>query len=196
MFEKETQEKLREEFKTLLSGVWNGSERMINHCNKSADVIYKTSKGFILSVDKQNIKKHFCFGYSDSRYDTEDFDRANKMAHHAKTSVDYFREENLSELKHIIEIYEKNPQGLTFYFRNHYHSQPDNILKCVEGFHYWEIPSDINDTSKYVLLTEDDIKLVVAAYKKELELFTKRLDTYIKRYGLSKVRTWSYWQDA
>lgn len=26
--------------------------------------------------------------------------------------------------------------------------------------------------------------------------FRKRLDTYLKRYGVSKLHTWSYWADA
>ena len=34
-----------------------------------------------------------------------------------------------------------------------------------------------------------------ALTKEEREKFEKRLRTYLKRYGTSKLRTWTYWLD-
>ena len=53
---------------------------------KKANHIVELENGDIVVIEKPTIKKDFCFGYSDSRYDTEDYDRANEMAAHARTS--------------------------------------------------------------------------------------------------------------
>lgn len=44
--------------------------------------------------------------------------------------------------------------------------------------------------------TEDEKKLIVEGLKFGLSMFRKRLDAYLKRYGLTKLHTWTYWADA
>lgn len=194
MFDKGTQKELKDQYRGLMTDVWE-DESMIDFCTKKADVIIKFDNGFFAEVEKESIKKNFCFGYSDSMYDTKDYDRANNMAHYAKTSVDYFRKENLNRLNKCIEFYSDTRNKL--FFQNHYTGQKNNILKCIDSFKEWDCPKDIfnKEYKIFTPLSEKDRALLVDAYKKELELFTKRLETYIKRYGLSKVRSWSYWRD-
>ena len=195
MFDKTTQKNLKAQYKVLMADVWGKDSHMIEYCSKKAEVVFKTEKGFFLEIEKEDIKKNFCFGYSLSRYDTEDYDRANNMAHHAETSLNYFRAANLKHLNECIEFY-SDPKNELF-FHNHYISQKNDVLKAVSTFEYWNMPKDIfnKEYKEYTPVSENDRKLIVEAYKKELELFTKRLETYIKRYGLSKVHSWSYWQD-
>ncbi len=42
------------------------------------------------------------------------------------------------------------------------------------------------------LATDEERELILAAYERVKASFEKRLKTYLKRYGLSKVRSWSY----
>lgn len=42
---------------------------------------------------------------------------------------------------------------------------------------------------------EEDKHLIIEGLELEKASFIKRLNTYLKRYGLSKVRTWSYLVD-
>lgn len=195
MFDKNTQKELKDQYKTLLIDVWGSDEHMVDYCAKKAEVVFKTEKGFFCEVEKQGIKKDFCFGYSLSSRDTDDYDRANNMAQHMENSLDYFRKENLKKLNDCINFYSDTNNQL--YFQNHYINQKNNILKNVVSFKYWNEPKDIfnKEFKEYTPVSDKDRELIVAAYKKELELFTKRLETYIKRYGLSKVHAWSYWQD-
>ena len=44
------------------------------------------------------------------------------------------------------------------------------------------------------LLSEDREKLR-EAYRTERGVFAARLDAYLRRYGLSKIHTWTYWAD-
>ncbi len=117
------------------------------------------------------------------------------MALYARKSVDYFREQNLKRLNECINFYSDSSHELFFY--NHYTAQNNNILKKVVSFDYWNEPKDVfnKEFKEYTPVSEKDRKLIVDAYKKELELFTKRLEAYIKRYGLTKIRSWSYWRD-
>lgn len=45
-------------------------------------------------------------------------------------------------------------------------------------------------------LNNDDKKLIMSKLSEELQKFVKRLNTYLKKYGLSCVHSWSYWRDA
>ena len=44
--------------------------------------------------------------------------------------------------------------------------------------------------------TDEEKNLILEAYKFGLEKLHKRLETYLNRYGVSKIHTWTYWADA
>ena len=44
--------------------------------------------------------------------------------------------------------------------------------------------------------TDEEKALIVEGLKYGLAQFRKRLDAYLKRYGISKLHTWTYWADA
>lgn len=193
MFTKEKQADLKKEYAGLLPDVWGSDKRMNEYCLKKADILIKTSNGFILEIEKPGIKKDFCFGYRLGDDGTE-YNEANDAAKAARKSVEYFVEQNLEGLKNTIEEYSKND----LYYHNHYYSQKNNVMKSLEYFRYYEVPTDIQkkEYKEYTPVSEQDKALIIAAYKEELKRFLKRLETYLKRYGLSCVHTWSYWVDA
>ena len=67
-----------------------------------------------------------------------------------------------------------------------------NIYKVV-GLHYCDFVEQKWGT--YSEMSEEDKKLVIAMYEEEKEKMSKRIDTYLKRYGLSKLNVWTYWVD-
>lgn len=44
--------------------------------------------------------------------------------------------------------------------------------------------------------TDDEKKLILRGLKYGKALFEKRLKSYLKRYGVAKLHTWTYWADA
>jgi hypothetical protein len=56
--------------------------------------------------------------------------------------------------------------------------------------------SDHWDDDKKTLCTDDEKALILRGLKWGREMFEKRLDAYLKRYGTSKLHTWTYWADA
>ena len=55
----------------------------------------------------------------------------------------------------------------------------------------------INDWEKdqFTLLTRKQAESFIPAIKQEKAKFAKRVDNYLKRYGLSKIHKWTYWAD-
>ena len=175
----------------LINEVWHDDQQMVDFCLKQAAYIVELTNGDIVVIEKPRIKKDFCFGYSDSRYDTEDMDSAYDMAHHAGSSEDYFLSENLADIdQQIARLERKEMSSLEFYLCLNYYNQPDNSkLKKLNAF-YWH-----DERKKGTVLAGEDRERVIEGYKKVRESFVKRLHTYLKRYGMSQVKSWAYWQD-
>ena len=74
-----------------------------------------------------------------------------------------------------------------------YTGSPKNSrICCLHSLdRYCDIP---NETDRDI--TAEDFEAVRKAYEATGNDFRKRLGTYLKRYGLSKVQSWTYWKDA
>lgn len=189
-----TQKELKTEYERILSTeVWRGDQKMVDFCLKKAAHIVELTNGDIIALEKPTIKKDFCFGYRDSRYDTEEFDEANAAAEHARSSTDYFLAENLAEInKTIAQLEGKELTSWDYHVCIQYYSQPESSkLKTLRGFYWHE-----ENSKKYPKLEGEDRARVLEGYKVVRASFEKRLHSYLKRYGLSKVNSWSYWVDA
>lgn len=179
----------RNQFKEEQTKVWHGNARMINYCMSKAQVVVKTEKGYFIEIDKPSIKKHFCFG--ESGYD---FDEAQECAHVARTSTDYFMEENLQAINDAIA--DLNNPDKKCYATPSYEGSAIRHLVVIEPYRigYWYAYKQKNGLMEE--LTEKDRETLLEAYMKVREAFSKRLTTYLKKYGLSKVHAWTYWRDA
>lgn len=187
--DKEIQKELKNKFEKMLRNeVWQ-DESMVQFCLKECARIVPLSNNKYISIDKPRIETSFCFGYSDSKYDTEDFDRANAMAAYARKSEEYFIKENLKQIENKIKLLDDDKYCCVL--RNHYYGQPDDTEYKSLNFIRWYEEKKATD----IELTEADKETIKEAYKIELEVFKKRLNTYLKRYGTSKIKSWSYWRD-
>lgn len=180
------QMELRKMYAEILTNeVWPNDQRMVDYCIKKAAYIVELTNGDIVVIEKPSIKKEFCFGYSDSRYDTKDMDRAYEMAEHARTSVDYFLSQNLAQIDEQIAHLE----SLELYTCLNYYNQPEGSkLKQLIAFH-------LHEQKVGTKLEGEDRERVFEGYKAVREIFDRRLHSYLRRYGMSKVNAWAYWQD-
>ena len=175
-------QEIRKEFQQEQTKVWHGNQRMIDFCMHKAQVVVKT--------EKPSIKKHFCFG--ESGYD---MDEAQASAHVARTSVDYFMEENLEALNDAIE--DLKDESKKCYATRSYDDSNIKHLVVIEPHRIPYGPYASEQKMGYMEeLTDSDRQALLEAYMKVRDAFSKRLATYLKKYGLSKVRAWTYWRDA
>lgn len=191
--DKARQSELRAEYRALLENeAWRNDQKMVDHCMKSISRMVEIDAGLI-EIEKPHIKTRFCFGYHLSRFDNDDYDRATGAARHARESVDFFKRENLREMMEYIEALKDD--SLTWYSRKHYTTNPlgsrCRALACKRR------REDLRPYEKedFIPLTSEDLENVISGYEIALADFEKRLDSYLKRYGLSKVDTWTYWAD-
>lgn len=196
--------------------VWGGDAGMMKHVAGEFSGAVLLSGGRLLVFKKPRIQTEFCFGYSLSATSTESFDEANEMARHAGESEDYFLAQNLADFDKEIEDLEnldgrhallhrkcywgqKSPLNLWEYtvgnaplewFKESPTQDMDGLTRYVNQYHAGRFYYDLEE------LGDDDRAAILNGLKVERAKFEKRLRAYLKRYGTSKLKTWSYWQDA
>ena len=191
----------------VLKTVYPRSESMREYCISEADEIITLENGMFFVIEKQKIKTDFCFGYSLNRYDSEDYHRANRCVNNAYENQEYFVRENLRHYRNILE--QLSDDSYVPVLRNHYNARETGNLKSLDFVrcYDWEMKLRQQSAAEIVtennpmnrplyLLTESDIALVKTAYENAMQRQEKKVRAYLKRYGLTKIRAWSYWQDA
>ena len=128
-----------------------------------------------------------------------DYEDAQKKEKNAKKDEDYFLSENLGifdlTIKKIKSTRKENHENILYIYKEYSRDSVNlwgfTVLSFSEFIYQNErkIYNDIQEAS------DEDIKIILEAEKEERKKFEKRLKTYLKRYGLSKVKTWSYWQE-
>ena len=185
------QKQLKDEFKTILEKeVWPKSPKMVDYCVKKAAYIVELDNGDFMEIDKPSIETDFCFGYGMYGVSTdEDYKGAESMRNYAKTNENYFLQENLKGIDGMIKQLEGD--DLTAYKRLHYYGQKEGSkLKSINFCRYWESPEN-----GWERLTDAEKKAIVEGCKIVRAQFEKRLHTYLKKYGTSKLHTWTYLVD-
>jgi hypothetical protein len=84
----------------------------------------------------------------------------------------------------------------------HYIGQePGDLLKSYLVTREWETPNNEFDNRVFWNLKEikqldnEDIELIIAGLEEVKKSFIKRLNAYLKKYGLSKINAWTYLVD-
>lgn len=146
--------------------------------------VVELTDGTLFAIRKPEIETRFCFG--ESGYD---YDEANHRAAEARTNEDLFRIRNLRYLDEKIKILRDGPEpGMHIWV-----SPVGGVAIFLNDGRDWQIEA-VN--GPVLELDEENRRRLLEGYEIVRERFAKRIETYLKRYGLSKVRTWTYWMDA
>lgn len=178
-------------YRADLGTIWN--EHMIDWELKQLSNAVQFEDDRYIVFNKPTIETHFCFGYGYCGMSTEEeYQDASNAEKHARTSEQYFIDENLKNLKALKEAFEDSDDSV--YIFTKYNSESDfcNLM----GYTFirpWElVPSNLRNVRK---LTNAERRQCAEAVQEEIVKFTKRLNIYLKRYGLSKLHTWTYLSD-
>ena len=171
-----------------LQKVWGDRNNMINFCLSEIDILKQFPNGEIFTVKKERIEKSFCFGFGFCGISTAEAENdAYKMANKAKNDVNYFLEKNLSHLNKLIANIESGNK--IFYSLPHYYESGKYRRIAIP------YPEDREVFKLGRRLTDQEKEIYLSALKEEREKFKKRLTSYLKKYGLSKVRAWAFLSD-
>lgn len=148
---------------------------------------YIAYNGGFIKISKPSIETRFCYGYgSDGITNEEERISASHCAALARSDQDWFINENIqqSDILNRIEEFKKHDALIS--------KEPTGDQKL---FIFWNRSSYWEQDREYIEIPEDLNKLLINAYSWILEDFKKRLNTYLKRYGLKSVHSWSYLVD-
>jgi hypothetical protein len=137
-------------------------------------------------IKKPSIKNRFCFHDEGPNYEFY----KHLMEDREKRLAEYFRTENLAEFDNKIERITK---GDEYNHDKRVWWNPCYSDGRIELCFYcsWGTPD-----GDYRECTDEDKQLILKGLRYGRSLFEKRLDAYLKRYGTSKLHTWTYWADA
>lgn len=209
---KEEQAQNRQEYREALQAIYgNGqgiaiygnNQGMIDYCMKKAELIVNI-RGFLFPIEKRKVEKRFCFGYSDCGQG-QDYLTAIREADKARNESGYFKAENLRYYTDWIEnIKSGNPIALCERYSK---LSPVRFLRCLRWVDVLDAVGgsarleDLKGTMVQIdgmevyILTDEEKEIVREAFEQAMKAHEKKLDSYLKRYGTSKIRAWTYWLD-
>lgn len=156
----------------------------------------KLSSGYYVPFKKNHINTHFCYSYNELDYET--VDKADDLANSVCSDYDFFQAEQLDEINKEIEIYQhaieiqkrKEAGELSYWCGN------DLVFLYPDTWRGEKIASAQcwNPENKTIeeALKIDDLQLLLEAWQEMKEKKIKQCKTYWKRYGGSKLHSWTY----
>jgi len=205
---KKFQQELKERYAVAMKSVWGNSQNMIDYCVKQAAVFIPVANNGIAVIDKPRIETDFYFGYSDCGQGLSYEENNERVNHVSDNLAEYFVSYNLRDIndkiKLIEEILDSENKDGEYIIINSGHYSSDILgnarsLQIVKPYNFYTGNTTLeeiqrHDTSAAVASIED-VKRYLEAYKFIKETFTKRLNTYLKRFGTSKLNVGTYWID-
>ena len=184
-------------------------KRMVDYCMKQTDVVVELENGGYLVLYKPCIKTIFCFGYGVNgrtyEGDMEDAWEEERAIHEA----DNFKDKNLSGIDEQLRLMRSIERRL--YSDEWWKEHPWWLKGSVKGiviytardgcniydyqFGYDDDIQRIEKVTETYIPTQKDIEAIISGLEEQRAKFEKRLDTYLKRYGTSKLKTWIFLRD-
>lgn len=183
---KQDRELLRSEYRK----VWGDDTKMVDFCTKKVSA-FMTIGDCIVTIDKPSIQTRFCFGYGvQGAYD---YDEAQTTCSKMSQSERYFIDYNLHDCLagQLINRMDEAVWVDYWLVGPRYNTSCNLYSVCSKDRNERCIYED----KGWHRLTEEELAEYKEMLQGELEKFRKRLSTYLKRYGLSKCRYWTYWTD-
>ena len=165
------------------SAVWK--KNLEEFCSTKKDADYyrkhyigavKLNDGYYL-LSKPSIETKFCFHDEGPNYEFY-----KKLMANEKKLKDYFIAENLDDIDRYLKRLQESRQIVVTSYCN------DGQKGFDYPEHRWTLPDDVP-------MTDEQRAELVKAFQWSRAQFEKRLQSYLKRYGLTKIHTWTYWAD-
>lgn len=179
-------------------------EELADYCVKRCAEVVRLPNGLMTDIEKQRIETRFCFGYSDMGFGPT-YDEAVEQRRYAATHEDYFLRENMKTYTDAIQNLDRNGWGYmavlsgnTESLRGLVWKRVTDVLEAAGGCAFLKDLQgrelDFRGYKGYVC-TDEDVALLRAGFERAAKAHERKCRAYLKRYGLSKLTTWTYWID-
>lgn len=151
---------------------------------KPFDVI-RLSDGSLVVEHNDSIQTKFCFGWSNLWPQKGSVADARKEAHDCRHNPEHFLRENIMESESRMLNYRNNGIQLIHYW---------GIEELDVKLAYPIIDGEVGEGAEEVT-DPSDLEKIRRLIEAQHENFKKRLNSYLKRYGLSKLDVWTFCMD-
>ena len=173
---------LKQEFiDSIMETNFKNSEKMKKYFEKDITNVVKLSAG-LMAFHKPSIKTHFCYSYDEVMDCHGGTDTYRQAIRNCDVKAITFFNDNMEDLNRQL----KTLQEEKIYFIKNY-NRNDLAIKFVSQRYVDRFPTEIIGEA-----TDKDVEILIEAVKEEIDKFMKRLQTYYKRFGLTKLKTWTY----
>ena len=190
---------IRELFAAEQAKVWGGDKRMVEHCVKSAEVVVRLTGGELVGIEKPSIKTTDCHGEDDRGQGGEGpgtIAFAQKCCAYFETEAG-FKRTNIRGFDKAMVSAATRKEGslcgepLKFYVMTKYCSGETLICDC-----YRTTRRSVGANAIRREANAEDIRRLRVGYMMVRRSFVRRVNAYWRRFGNSKLRTWTYWTEA
>lgn len=189
-----TQEELMNKYMNIVkTELWKDNTRRQERARKECAHIVEFSNGNIVVLEKPILKKDFCFGMGMcGNYTQNELSDAENAAEIARKNTDYFIEENMKQIDLKMDALNEalNNNLECYIFKISGDLMNYSVVEIGNNPIY--VPYRWKGLSCVQKLSNDDILLLLAGFEEVKKLFSKRLNTYLKRYGLNKINVWTF----
>lgn len=200
----------RKEF-WIAEGETNDGLKMLDYHIKCYPLAVRLTDGRVIFCERVGLETSFCFGHGQNGITTEEESRsAFNSAGVARTNEDYFISENMEGIREKVAK-AKGSYKVHGYKSDCVYCYSYTVRQGRKEQHIFFSDSDIKElmTSPYGYghyLSQDqleslkpiegeDRQRVVKLYEAEEANRLRRVQNYLKRYGLSKLKVWTYLVD-
>lgn len=200
---REEQAKNMTAYREALQAIYGNDQGMIDYCMKETEIVVSV-RGMLFPIEKRKVEKHFCFGYSDCGQG-QDYMAAIREADKARNDSTYFKAQNLKYYASWIENLDSTDAiALCESYGKH------SPIRSLRAFAWWEALESVGGEARLedlkgamvtscrrevYFLTDAERQTVKEAFEQAMKAQEKKLDAYLKRYGTSKIKAWTYWLD-
>lgn len=156
-----------------------GDERWVRYYEKKTLCVKTLPNGDVIAFDKPSVETRFCYSFDEVGY-PESIDGSNHMCHAVSSDYDVFLEENLKWLKRDLKSLEEGYRPIYL-----------NRLNGIESPNVVSYSGYRNGMDGWIASPED-IEVIKSGIQEQIDYLTKRCAAYWKRYGGSKLHTWTY----
>lgn len=204
-----TKEEIREFW--INEGETNEGLKMLDYYCKNYPLAVRLNDGRVIFCERSGIETNFCFGYGyNGMYDEESYNDAIDAQRAARNDENYFIRENMAGIRAKVARAkgEEHPGYGVGGSEYCYTLQRERDGSKVVELYFFDVSKETLKKMDFCLhhLTQaqidrlqpiegEDRQRIVKLYETEEAHRLKRVQTYLKKYGLSKLRTWTYLSD-
>ena len=155
-----------------------GDEKWVKYYEKKTLCVKTLPNGDVIAFDKPSVETRFCYSFDEVGY-PESIEGSNRSCESVRSDYDVFLNENLKWLKRDLECL-----GM-------YRPVYLNRLNGIESPNVVSYSGYRNGNDGWIA-SDEDLAVIKSGIQEQIDYLTKRCAAYWKRYGGSKLHTWTY----